>query len=153
MKISTKGKYGLRAMVDLAVNSDDYCISITSIAKRQNISEAYLEQLFASLKRANLIESIRGAQGGYRLSREPSKISVGEILRALEGHLAPVNCVIEDESSECENSQYCVTRVIWKRIRDSINNVVDSIMLSDLSDDYIEKSRKFDINKLKGDCC
>lgn len=152
MKISTKGKYGLRAMVDLAVNSNEYCVSIKSIAERQNISENYLEQLIASLKKAELVESIRGAQGGYRLSRASGEISVGEILRALEGNLAPVNCVV-GEVNECSSSAYCVTRVIWERIKDSINSVVDTTMLSDLVEDYIDKSKKYDINTMKGDCC
>ncbi len=153
MKISTKGKYGLRAMVDLAVNSSEYCVSIKSIAERQNISEAYLEQLIASLKKANLVESIRGAQGGYKLTKTSELISVGEILRALEGNLAPVSCVIDNDVNECSSSAYCVTRVIWQRIKDSVNSVVDSTMLSELALDYIDKSKKYDLNQMKGDCC
>ena len=153
MKISTKGKYGLRAMVDLALFAHENYISLRSIAQRQNISENYLEQLISSLKKASLVNSIRGSQGGYKLSRNPEDISVGQILRALEGSLAPVGCVVEEDPRECEKSDFCVTRVIWEKMRDSINNVVDSISLSDLTDDYIEKSKMTGSMTKKGDYC
>jgi Rrf2 family protein len=153
MKISTKGRYGLRAMIDLALNSDNEPISLKNIAERQNISEPYLEQLIASLRKAGLVESIRGAQGGYRLSKKTAEISVGQILRALEGSLAPTDCVIENEENECEASDYCVTRVIWEKIHDSINKVVDSITLKDLVNDYMSKSAKYNVKNKKGEFC
>ena len=142
MKLSTKGRYGLKAMLDLAVNSGDGQVSLKSIAERQEISENYLEQIFAVLKKEGLVKSIRGSQGGYVLSQEAAKITAGDILRALEGSLAPVDCVLEEDPAECERSQYCVTRIIWARIRDSINQVVDSISLQDLVEDYDRSQQK-----------
>lgn len=135
MKLSTKGRYGLRAMIDLADFSEDVPQSITNIATRQSISDSYLEQLMAKLKKAGLITSIRGAQGGYVLAKESSEISVGDILRALEGDLSPVKCSgIKDENG-CQGSQTCVTRNVWKRIDDSIQEAVDSIYLNELVED------------------
>lgn len=140
MKLSTKGRYGLKAMIDLAVHSTDGQVVLKSIAERQGISENYLEQLFALLKKAKLVKSIRGSQGGYILARETEKITVGDILRALEGSLAPVDCVLEDKNSGCSRSGECVTRSVWKKIYDKINEAVDSITLSDLTEDYDELS-------------
>ena len=136
MKISTKGRYGIKAMLDLALYSKGEYIALRSIAKRQGISENYLEQLFSVLKKAGLVKSIRGAQGGYVLSDSPDKITIGAILRALEGSLAPVNCVIEDSPIKCERIDICVTRIIWEKIRNKINEVVDSITLADLVEEY-----------------
>lgn len=140
MKLSTKGRYGLKAMIDLAVHSTEGQVVLKSIAERQGISENYLEQLFALLKKAKLVKSIRGSQGGYILARETEKITVGDILRALEGSLAPVDCVLEDRSSGCSRSEECITRSVWKKIYDKINEAVDSITLSDLTEDYDELS-------------
>lgn len=153
MKISTKGRYGLRAMLDLALHADQSHVSLKSIAERQNISEPYLEQLMSSLRKDGLVLSIRGSQGGYRLSRDACNISIGQILRSLEGSLAPVECVIESDECECIKSDFCVSRVIWEKIRDSINKVVDSISLNDLAEDYIEKSAKYDFMARKGEYC
>ncbi|HEY8348300.1 MAG TPA: Rrf2 family transcriptional regulator [Clostridiales bacterium] len=137
MKLSTKGRYGLKAMLDLAVHSADGQVSLNSIAERQGLSENYLEQLFASLKKARLVKSVRGPQGGYMLADSPENISVGDILRALEGSLAPADCVSEDlGATRCGNSDKCVTRNVWERIRDGINNVIDNITLKELIDDY-----------------
>ncbi|MBZ4644764.1 MAG: Rrf2 family transcriptional regulator, cysteine metabolism repressor [Petroclostridium sp.] len=136
MRLSTKGRYGVKAMLDLAIHSAEGHIALKNIAERQDISEHYLEQLIATLRKAGLVKSVRGAQGGYTLAQEPSQITVGAILRALEGSLAPVDCVIEDEPIECANSSKCVTQKIWAKVRDSINQVVDSITLQDLIDDY-----------------
>lgn len=142
MKLSTKGRYGVKAMLDLALHNSEGCIALNSIAERQQLSENYLEQLFASLKKAGLVKSIRGAQGGYVLALDPGKISVGDILRALEGSLAPVNCVMEKDPEMCGRSENCVTRFVWEKIRDSINEVVDSITLGDLVEDYNRMSQK-----------
>lgn len=134
MKLSTKGRYGLRAMIDLADYSEEMPQSIACIAARQSISDSYLEQLMAKLKKAGLITSIRGAQGGYVLAKPSKEISVGDILRALED-LSPVNCVGLKGEQACGGSDTCVTRNVWKRIDDSIQNAVDSIFLNELVED------------------
>lgn len=132
MKISTKGRYGLRALIDLAANSsEEQPVSISSIASRQYISEAYLEQLMAKLKKAGLIKSSSGAQGGYQLARPASEISVGDTLRALEGDTEVVYCPGLHEEG-CSASDRCVTMYVWQKINDSINRTVDEIMLDTL---------------------
>ena len=135
MKLSTNGRYGLRAMIDLADYSEEMPQSIANIAARQAISDSYLEQLMPKLKKAGLIESIRGAQGGYVLARSSDSISVGDILRALEGELSPVKCAGSKGDTECVGSGNCVTRNVWKRIDDSIQHAVDSIFLNELVED------------------
>lgn len=135
MKLSTKGRYGLRAMIDLADYSEEMPQSIANIAARQSISDSYLEQLMAKLKKAGLIVSIRGAQGGYVLAKASNEISVGDILRALEGDLSPVNCNGIKGEEGCSGSKTCVTKTVWKRIDDSIQKAVDSIYLSELVED------------------
>lgn len=134
MKLSTKGRYGLRAFIDLAVYGEEDAVSLTSIAARQEISLNYLEQLMAKLRKAGLVESIRGVNGGYKLSRPAEEISVGDVLRALEGDLKPVECAGNDTDPEshCTGSGTCVSRIVWKRINDSINNTVDSIFIGEL---------------------
>ncbi len=132
MKLSTKGRYGLRAIIDLAANSETEAVSISSIAARQSLSEGYLEQLMAKLKKSGLIKSIRGAQGGYMLAMPAQDISVGDILRSLEGELSPVQCPALEAENACSEADCCVTKYVWRRIRDSINDAVDEIKLSDL---------------------
>ena len=150
MKLSTKGRYGLRALLDLALNSETEAVSIASIAARQNISESYLEQLIGKLRKAGLVSSVRGAGGGYMLAKPAKDISVGDILRALEGSLDPVNCPGLDEEQGCTGSDVCVTKYVWKRINDSINQTVDEIKLSQL----IEESRGVkDAVSSPGSCC
>ncbi len=129
MKISTKGRYALRLMLDLALNNTGEYITIKSIAARQNISEKYLEQIIALLNKAGYVRSIRGAQGGYRLAKEPSEYTVGMILRLTEGSLSPIDCL---ENGECARTNGCVTRDVWKELYDAICNVVDHITLQDL---------------------
>jgi Rrf2 family cysteine metabolism transcriptional repressor len=137
MKLSTKGRYGLKAMLDLAVHCKEGHVALNSIAERQQISENYLEQLFAALKKAKLVKSVRGSQGGYSLGRSPEKITVGDILRTLEGSMSPTECVSENcETHHCSNSECCVTRNVWEKIRDGIYNVIDNITLKELVDDY-----------------
>ncbi|MBI9011969.1 MAG: Rrf2 family transcriptional regulator [Clostridiales bacterium] len=136
MKLSTKGRYGLKAMFDLALHYGDQPIALSSIAERRNISLSYLEQLISQLKKAGVVKSIRGAQGGYILTNTPDLITVGQVLRALE-QLAPVECVTE--GFDCDSSEFCVTRVIYKKILDSILETVDNITLQDMIDDYNEK--------------
>ena len=139
--LSTKGRYGVRAAFDLALHYGEGPIPLKSISERQNLSDPYLEQLIAILRKDGLVTSVRGAQGGYLLSRHPSKISVGDILRSLEGPMAPAECVLDDQDKECIKADYCVTRILWEKIMDSIDKVIDSISLQDMADDYerIEK--------------
>lgn len=132
MKLSTKGRYGLRAIIDLALNSTEEAVSISAISRRQSISESYLEQLMAKLKKAGLVKSIRGAQGGYVLAKSADDIWVGEILRALEGDLNPVDCPAVVNGGACSGSDVCVTKYVWQRINDSINETVDQINLGEL---------------------
>lgn len=133
MKLSTKGRYGLRAVLDLAVHEEEEAVALSQIAERQGISMNYLEQLIAKLKKAGIVNGIRGAQGGYRLALPAEEISVGTILRALEGDLNPVDCSeVNKGEGNCSNSDSCVTKYVWKRISDSINDAVDGIMLSEL---------------------
>lgn len=136
MKVSTKGRYGLQAMVDLGVYSKEKHVSLKSIAERLSMSENYLEQLMALLKKNNLVVSIRGAQGGYALSKPPEEITIGEILRALEGSLAPTDCSCKGNPVHCALDGKCVTKTVWEKIRDSIDRVVDGITLDQLMNDY-----------------
>lgn len=135
MKLSTKGRYGLKAMFYLALNYDiKRPIPLKEIAENQRISESYLEQLLSKLRRVGLIKSVRGAQGGYLLARYPEEITVGSVLRVLEGDLSPSNCAVEG-SNICDNVE-CVTKNVWIKIRDSIYKVVDNITLKDMVNDY-----------------
>lgn len=138
MKISTKGRYAIRLMLDLAIHGEDGYVSIKTVSQRQNISEKYLEQIIKLLAKEKLVESTRGAMGGYRLTREPKDYTVGEILRVTEGSLAPVACLDADENT-CENCMDCVTLEIWQCILDAVNKVVDSITLQYLVDKQKEK--------------
>lgn len=135
MKISTKGRYGLRALIDLAGYSEIEPVSISSIATRQGISERYLEQLMTLMKKAGLVQSIRGAGGGYVLAKDISEISVGDVLRALEGNLEPVECAALKPEDTCEAAGGCVTKYVWQRINESINRTVDEIDLKQLVDE------------------
>lgn len=137
MKLSTKGRYGLRALIDLALYSEEEAVSLQSIAGRQNISVSYLEQLVRKLKKEGLVTSVRGAQGGYKLAKPAQEISVGEVLRALEGSINAVSCG-EGENVHCQGEDLCVTRYVWHRINASIQETVDSIML----DQLVEESRR-----------
>ena len=137
MKLSTRARYGLRALIDLAVYREIETVSIQSIANRQNISVSYLEQLMAKLKKAGLAESTRGACGGYRLAHPIDQISVGDVLRVLEGSLEAVECNGYDATNACEGSEFCAAKYVWKRINDSITDAVDLLMLGEL----IEESK------------
>jgi Rrf2 family cysteine metabolism transcriptional repressor len=135
MKLSTKGRYGVKAMVDLAINYGEQPVSIKNISQRQNISDYYREQLFSSLKKAKLIKSIRGAQGGYILNRAPEEITIQDVINVLEGPIEVSNCL---EDSACNNIDCCATRLLWKKIKDSIDSVTSTITLKDIVDDYNE---------------
>ncbi len=132
LKLSTKGRYGLRALLDVAIHGQEGPVPISDIAGRQQLSEAYLEQLMAKLKKAGLIESQRGAQGGYRLARPAEDVSVGDILRALEGNLDAVACPALNDEGGCAGAELCVTKYVWQEINLAITRTVDEIKLSTL---------------------
>lgn len=134
MKISTKGRYGTRLMLDLAIHATNGPIPLKEVAERQEVSEKYLEQITPYLCRGGLIRSIRGPQGGYMLSMPPGNITVGQILRILEGSLAPVDCAAEDEPA-CKRAKGCATLQVWRRIHQAVSDVVDNITLEDLMKD------------------
>lgn len=131
MKISTKGRYALRLMIDLAIHYDGTPISIRDISARQDISDKYLEQIIAVLNKAGYVKSVRGPQGGYSLTKQPEAYTVGMILRLTEGSLAPVAC-LEQEPNTCDRQDYCATLRLWKQLDDAIKGVVDKITLADL---------------------
>lgn len=135
MKLSTRGRYGLKAMFQLSLYYGEGPIPLKQIADKQGLSENYLEQLFSILRKEGLVKSVRGAQGGYMLSREPKDITVGQVLRCLEGNMAPSDCVIDGEEIECEREEICVTKLVWIKIKDSIDEVIDSITLQDMKND------------------
>jgi Rrf2 family protein len=146
LKLSTKGRYGLRALIDLAQYSENEPVSITSIAGRQGISERYLEQLMAMLKKNGLVKSIRGAGGGYVLAKNLEEISVGDVLRALEGNLEPVECSGLNPDEGCKSAESCVTKYVWQRINNSINQTVDEIKLVQL----VEEQKKMKCQEQQG---
>ena len=143
MKISTKGRYALRLMLDLASNDSGTPIRLKDVAKRQGISEKYLEQIISILNKAGFVRSVRGPQGGYSLSRTPADYTVGMILRLTGGSLCPVDCAAEENGS-CDRDDTCVTRMLWKKLDDAISSVVDHVSLEELlswqnarADDYV----------------
>ena len=140
MKISTKGRYALRMMIDLAEHQGEGFVSLKDIAARQGISKKYLEQIISVLNRAGYVRSVRGAQGGYLLRKAPEEYTVGMILRLTEGSLAPVACLDEGDDVNCEKREDCVTLILWKKINDAICSVVDHITLQDLVDWQREKN-------------
>lgn len=152
MKMSTKGQYSLRAMVVLArhqqCQTGDF-LSITMMAEQTGVTERYLEKLLRQLKAAGLIEAARGASGGFKLTRPPQTITVGEVLRAGEGNLTPVSCV-NDSGTPCARQDGCVVQYVWKRITDSINEAVDSMTLEELI--HMKPEAQQMVSKGKGVC-
>ncbi|MDO5135672.1 MAG: Rrf2 family transcriptional regulator [Eubacteriales bacterium] len=142
MKLSTRAIYGLRALIDLGLYSETEAVSIQSIANRQGISVGYLEQLMALLKKAGLVKSIRGACGGYRLGKPAAEVSVGDILRVLEGSLEAVVCPGNEGEGRCNGSESCVAKAVWKRINDGITDAVDTMMLDELVEENRRVQRK-----------
>ena len=132
LKISTRGRYAIRLMLDLALNDAGQYVTIKSISERQEISSKYLEQIISILSRAGFVKSVRGAQGGYKLARPAEEYTVGMILRLIEGSLVPVACM-DDTPNACPRAESCVTLDIWKRIDAAVSGVVDSITLADLA--------------------
>lgn len=138
MKISTKGRYALRLMIDIAMNDNGEPVRIRDISARQNISIKYLEQIVSILNKAGYVRAIRGPQGGYRLVKKPSDITAGMILRLTEGSLAPVSC-LDYEKNDCPRQATCATLELWKKLDDAIKGVVDTITLENLLEWQEEK--------------
>lgn len=135
MRLSAKGEYGVRAMVHLALHYRDGPIPLSRIAADENISRQYLEQIFLLLRRKGFISSVRGVKGGYILALPPEKIFVGDIIRALEGPIIPVDCLSEkdeEESLACGRSERCLASNVWEKLRDHINQLLDNISLQDM---------------------
>ena len=145
MNISTKGRYGLRAMVDIAVHSLGDYIPLKIIAERQAISENYLEQVFSVLRKADLVKSARGSQGGYTLSKEASKITVGEVLRVLEGDLS----ITGDDDGAIgldKTIKVCINTIVWKEVNEQINKVMDSVTLQDIVEKYRSMNAEYTLD-------
>lgn len=133
MKISTKGRYALRLMVDLAEHKDNGFIALKDVAKRQNISKKYLEQIVPVLNGAGLLTTNRGNRGGYKLAKEPKEYTVGDILRITEGSIAPVSC-LESDVNSCERKNFCQTLYVWEGLYKVVNEYLDSITVQDIVD-------------------
>lgn len=132
MKVSTKGRYGLRAIIDLSLNSNGDYVSLISIAERQNISKNYLEQVFSALRKTGIVKSVKGSQGGYLLDGKTSEIKVGDVLRALEGDLS----VVKDEENINNKIERCIKKNLWDKIDEQVFQVIDNITLEDLINEY-----------------
>lgn len=130
MKISTKGRYAVRLMLDLAMNEMGSPVRLKEIAARQGISDKYLEQIISILNKAGYVKSVRGSMGGYRLVRKPEEYTVGEILRLTEGSLSPVECA--GAGGTCKRQEKCASQILWKRLNDAVYQVVDGVTLEEL---------------------
>ena len=139
MKISTRGRYALRLMMDIAMNGQNEPVRIKDIARRQEISEKYLEQIVSVLNKAGFVKSSRGPQGGYRLMRSPQEYTAGSILCLIEGSLAPVACM-DMEENDCPRHERCATLLLWQKLHEAMKDVIDHVSLADL----IEKQRELD---------
>jgi Rrf2 family protein len=138
MKITAKGRYAIRIMIDLALSDSDEYAKVNQIAKRQDISEKYLEQIISILKKAGFVKSSRGAQGGYRLAKDASAYTVGMILRLTEGNLCPVDNTVSD----CGGCDTCETLDVWKQLNAAINQVVDGVTIADLAAKQIARQNQ-----------
>lgn len=134
MRISTKGRYALRMLVDLAEHQNDGYVALKDIAKRQNISKKYLEQIVPVFNKSNILRTNRGFQGGYRLAVEPSKCTVGEVIRLTEGTVSPLACIDDDGEVNCERCNECPTLFVWQGLKDVVSNYLDSITIQDILD-------------------
>ncbi len=139
MMFTTKGRYALSFMLDLAFYNDGRPVKLKDVAARQNISEKYLEQIAAALHKAGLLQAIRGPKGGYLLAKKPEETAVGEILRITEGKIAPAPCV-EEENPSCARQGDCVNVILWKKIHDAVNGVIDNVTLEDMHQWQRQKS-------------
>lgn len=138
MKLSTKGRYASRLMLELALNYGNGSILLKDIAKRQELSMRYLEQLIPPLKAAGLITSIRGSHGGYMLARPPSRITLKEVIQTMEGSLYPVKCI--DSPAVCHRVTHCITRDIWRELGEKITKTLESITLQDMAERQKDKT-------------
>lgn len=143
MKLSTRSRYGLKAVVDLAVYEGEAPVTLSALAGMQGVSEAYLEQLLRALRRAGIVETVRGAAGGYRLSCAPEALGVGRVLAALEGSTAVVDCVGTGDAC-CENACTCSARPLFLKLQSRINDVLRDTTIADLASDYIEQKRRIE---------
>jgi Rrf2 family cysteine metabolism transcriptional repressor len=132
VRVSAKELYGLRAMSEFARHFGQGPVSLTDVARTQGISQAYLEQIAIGLRRAGLLHSQRGAQGGYFLARAPETTTAGDVIRALEGSILPIQCMAEEKCTPCSLAEGCSTRGIWEQVRDRLVETLDSITLADL---------------------
>ena len=139
MRLSTRGRYGARVMLELALRNKDGAVSIKDIADSQDISAKYLVQIIASLKAAGLVVSVRGSGGGYLLARPPSRITLGEVIRTLEGSIAPVHCV--DNLEACPRTGFCVIHNVWTQMKDAIDKIIDSLDLGKMVRRHNKKKR------------
>lgn len=137
MKISTKGRYALRMLIDLAEHGNDGFIALKDIAERQGISKKYLEQIVPVLNKSDILQTNRGFQGGYKLAQSPDKYTIGKILRLTEGSLAPVSC-LDQNPNQCERCNECITLPIWQGLNKVINDYLDNITLQDILDQQRE---------------
>lgn len=135
MKLSTKGRYGLRCMLDLAMNSNGEHVALYNIAERQGLSVLYLEQVFSTLRKASLVKSVKGAGGGYSLADAPANITVGAILRVLEGNISIVNSLSQEDSNQQNALERCIRTTLWARIDDAISEIIDAVTLEDLAEE------------------
>ncbi len=138
VRLSARGEYGVRAMAHLALNYNEGPVPLSKVASSENISHHFLEQIFVLLRRGGLIKSVRGVKGGYMLALPPREVCVGDIIRVLEGPIAPVECVSENGgnggSCRCERTDDCLARHVWEKLRDHINEMLDKTTLQDMMD-------------------
>jgi Rrf2 family transcriptional regulator, cysteine metabolism repressor len=135
VRVSAREVYGLRAMSQFASHFGQGPLSLAEVARTQGISQAYLEQIAITLRRAGLLASHRGAQGGYSLSRPPEETTAADVIRALEGSILPVQCVADQACTPCSRQEFCTTRGIWEEVRDQLVATLDAITLADLKSD------------------
>ncbi len=150
MKLSAKSRYALHLMLELAMQDEGVNLSVKTVAENRGISEKYLEQIIPVLVRSELVHSVRGARGGYRLVKSPEEYTVGLILRTVEGSLSPVSCM-DDEVNQCARCKACVTLDLWEQIDAAIGNIVDHVTLADL----VDKQRRLDAHcaaHVRGNC-
>ena len=142
MRISTRGRYALRAMVDLALHTDEGLVSRRDIATRQGISADYVAQLFRRLRAAGLVKGVKGPGGGYRLARDAETIRAGDVVRAVEGPVAVVHCIVPGDEPSCNRVDRCVTRLLWKRLSEAMTEFLDSVTLKDLCNEARQLHRE-----------
>jgi Rrf2 family protein len=155
MQISTKGRYAVRAMIDLALHGKEEAVPISGISKRQEISFQYVEQLLNKLKRAGIVESVRGPKGGYKLKKSPKKITIGDIIRVVEGPIDPVFCVNPEKLKQrgCARAELCASRLLWAKLGEKIAEVLDGTTLEDLcklTKEFERKQRRSFVEERRG---